>query len=433
LAIYQSITVLPFQDLMENKEANRELLRALRLKDAVAIGLGAIIGAGIFVVTGVAAGISGPAFLVGLIIAGTVATFNGISSAQLAAVYPQSGGTYEYGYRLLNPTLGFSAGWMFLLSKLSAAGVVAMGFGSYFYQLLPVVSPIILSIMAIVILTAANYFGIKKTGMLNMVIVAITLLSLLYLVFSGIPEIRMENFQPFAPFGISGIAESSALLFFAFTGYARIATLAEEVVEPEKTIPRAVIITILSAIVLYAAVSVVAIGVIGSEGMAGSISPLQEVAAALHAPAILTIITIGAATAMLGVLLSQILGISRMMFAMGRKKDLMPVLQSVHKQYSVPHVGIILTGSIILILTLFGSFDFILRAASFTILLYYSITNIAALRQPVHQQLYGKVVPVLGLIGCVLMAFSLPIMVIFSGFGLLLVGFGARWLIRRLI
>ncbi|MCP2044671.1 APC family permease [Pontibacter sp. HSC-36F09] len=413
------------------KTQQHELLRVLTLKDAVGVGLGAIIGAGIFVVTGVAAGLAGPAFLMGLLFAGMIAAFNALSSAQLAAVYPHSGGTYEYGYRLLNPTLGFSAGWMFLISKLSAAGVVAIGFGSYFYQLIPVFSPLVLSVLAVLLLTVANYFGIKKAGMLNLIIVALTLVSLLYLVFSGIPAIKQENFQPFAPFGMAGIAEAAALLFFAFTGYARIATLAEEVREPHKTIPRAVIITIVSAIVLYAAVSLVAVGVIGAERMTDSRSPLQVVAAALSTPAIRTVITIGASTAMLGVLLSQILGISRMMLAMGRRHDLPPVFEQVHRRFRVPHVGILLTGAIILLLVLAGSFEFILRSASFTILLYYSITNIAALKQPDSDQLYGKFIPVLGLMGCLAMSVSLPLQVILSGLGLLVIGFVLRLLFHK--
>jgi basic amino acid/polyamine antiporter, APA family len=395
------------------------------------VGLGAIIGAGIFVVTGVAAGVAGPAFIIGLLIAGCIAAFNGLSSAQLAAVYPHSGGTYEYGYRLLNPAMGFSAGWMFLLSKLAAGGVVAIGFGSYFHQLLPVAPPLTISIVAVVFLTAANYFGIKKAGAVNLVIVSITLLSLLYLLVSGIPEVRMENFQPFAPFGISGIAESAALLFFAFTGYARIATLAEEVKDPKKTIPNAVIITIVSAILLYTAISIVAIGVIGTESMAGNKSPLQTVSEALTTPGVQTVVTIGASTAMLGVLLSQILGISRMMLAMGRRHDLLPAFQRVHEKYRIPHLGIVVTGGIILLLTVLGNFDFILRSAAFTILLYYSITNIAAMKQPEAEQLYGKVVPVLGLIGGIVMAVSLPVRVIVTGLVLLAVGFVIRWFIHQ--
>lgn len=410
----------------------KQLLRSLNLKDAVGIGLGAIIGAGIFVVTGVAAGVSGPAFIIGLLVAGIIATFNALSSAQLASVYPQSGGTYEYGYRLLNPSFGFSAGWMFLISKLAAAGVVAIGFGSYFHQLFPVTSPMTFSVAAVVLLTVANYFGIKKAGLLNLVIVTITILSLIYLIFSGIPEVKSANFKPFAPFGIAGIAEAAALLFFAFTGYGRIATLAEEVANPKKSIPKAIIITIVSAILLYVAIAVVAIGVIGANAMASSKSPLQVVADVLATPGISSVITIGASTAMLGVLLSQILGISRMMLAMGRRRDLPPVFQKIHHRYRVPHIGILITGIIILLLTLLGSFEFIVRAATFTILLYYSITNISAIRQPKSDRLYGKVVPVLGLIGCLAMSVSLPLNVIISGVGLLLIGFVIRFVFHKI-
>jgi basic amino acid/polyamine antiporter, APA family len=409
-----------------------ELIRALTLTDAIGVGLGAIIGAGIFVVTGVAAGVSGPAFIVGLVIAGIIASFNGLSSAQLAAVYPQSGGTYEYGYQLLSPAFGFSAGWMFLISKLSAAGVVAIGFGSYFYQLLPIAPPLIFSVAAVILLTFANLLGIQKVGRVNIIIVTITLLSLLYLIFSGIPSIERSNFTPFAPFGMVGIAEASALLFFAFTGYARIATLAEEVKDPRRTIPKAVIITIITAIILYALVSIVAIGVIGSERMAHSKSPLQMVTSFLSTPGVNTIITIGASTAMLGVLLSQILGVSRMMLAMSRRNDLSKIFARIHNKSKVPYMGILFTGLVILTLSLFGSFEFIVRAASFSILLYYSITNIAALKQEPNQRLYGRVVPILGLAGCMAMSVSLPILVIITGLGLLVLGFAYRYVLKQL-
>ena len=407
------------------------LKRVLGLNDAIGVGLGAIIGAGIFVVTGVAAGVSGASFIVGLMIAGLIASFNGLSSAQLAAVYPQSGGTYEYGYQLLNPSFGFSAGWMFIISKLSAAGIVAIGFGSYFHQLVPAFTPLTYSIAAVVILTVANLVGIKKAGTVNQIIVLVTILSLLYFIVGGIGSVKASNFTPFAPFGIMGIAESTAILFFAFTGYARIATLAEEVVEPKKTIPRAVIITITSAIVLYAAVSVVATGAIGAEGMSQSKSPLQVASEAMSAPAISVIITIGASTAMLGVLLSQILGISRMLLAMGRRNDLPHLFEKIHSKTSVPHIGILFTSVVILAITTLGTFDFVVRAATFTILLYYSITNIAAIRQPNQQQLYSKVIPYLGLVGCVAMSISLPLNVIISGVALLAIGFAMRYFVKR--
>src|SRR5688572_11917846 len=174
-------------------ERKSGLRRDLRLVDAVGVGLGAIIGAGIFVVTGVAAGVAGPAFLVGLLIAGVAATCNALSSAELAASYPQSGGTYEYGYRLLHPLLGFSAGWMFLASKLAAGGTVALGFGSYFSKLVPFVAPRTAAVIAVILLTVANMFGIKKAGRLNTVIVGVTLLALLAFVVAGISSFELAN------------------------------------------------------------------------------------------------------------------------------------------------------------------------------------------------------------------------------------------------
>lgn len=408
-----------------------DLQRDLGLLNAVGIGLGAVIGAGIFVVTGVAAGVAGPAFLVGLIIAGFAATCNGLSSAQLAATYPQSGGTYEYGYQVLNPWLGFSAGWMFLASKLAAGGVVAIGFGSYLAELIPGVNSKIAAVCAAVILTAANYFGIKKAGKLNLIIVGITLCSLLYFIVSGIPSFNTSNLQPFAPEGWGGIAQAAALLFFAFTGYARIATLGEEVHNPKKTIPRAVILTLISSIVLYAGVALVAVGGVGAETLSTTSSPLGRAAGAFNFPGVLLIIGIGATTAMLGVLLSQLLGISRMMFAMARKHDLPAFLEKIHPEYKVPHVGIFLSGFIIILLSLVGTLQFIVSAASFTILLYYSITNLAAISMRKEHKLYPNWIPVAGLLTCLAMAASVEERTIIAGLSLLAFGLLLRLLMQR--
>lgn len=412
-----------------------DLKRDLGLLDAVGVGLGAVIGAGIFVVTGVAAGVAGPAFLLGLFIAGIAATCNGLSSAQLAATYPQSGGTYEYGYQLLNPWLGFSAGWMFLASKLSAGGVVAIGFGTYLAALIPGVNPKIAGVCAAVILMLANYYGIKKAGKLNLLIVGITLCSLLYFIIAGIPAFKTANLEPFAPQGCSGIAQAAALLFFAFTGYARIATLGEEVYNPKQTIPRAVIITLVSSVLLYAAVALVAVGGVGAEVLSSTRSPLGAAAATFKFPGIVLIIGIGATTAMLGVLLSQLLGISRMMFAMARRKDLPAVLENVHPRHKVPHIGILLSGLIIIMLSIFGTLEFIVSAASFTILLYYSIANLAAMRMRKENKLYTDLIPVTGLITCLALAASLELRTILAGLSLLAFGLLLRllmqWVNRR--
>ena len=407
------------------------LRRDLRLVDAVGVGLGAIIGAGIFVVTGVAADVAGPAFLIGLLIAGVAATCNALSSAELAATYPQSGGTYEYGYRLLNPAFGFSAGWMFLASKLAAGGTVALGFGGYFSQIFPAVPARYAAVGAAVLLTFANLFGIKKAGRFNTIIVSLTLLTLLYFVISGIPSFDINNLQPFAPKGFSGIAESAALLFFAYTGYARIATLGEEVHEPKKTIPRAVIITIIVSVILYIAVALIAVGAVGANILASSSSPLQEASRGFTLPGVFWIVGIGAATAMLGVLLSQIVGISRMMFAMARRNDLPRVLEHTNSKYAVPDYGILLSGFVIVLLSIFGTIQFVIAAAAFTILLYYGISNIAALKLAAENKLYPKWIAVIGLFSCFLLAISLRLTVILTGLGVLIVGFILRFIFQK--
>lgn len=416
----------------KSENQTSELRRDLRLVDAVGVGLGAIIGAGIFVVTGVAAEVSGASFIVGLLIAGIAATCNALSSAELAAAYPQSGGTYEYGYRLLNPAFGFSAGWMFLASKLAAGGTVALGFGSYFSQIFPAIPARYAAIGAAVLLTFANLFGIKKAGRFNTIIVCITILTLLTFVFAGIPSFNYENLTPFAPNGFSGIAESAALLFFAYTGYARIATLGEEVHEPKKTIPQAVIITIVVSVILYLAVSLIAVGAVGAEVLAQSASPLQAAANKFSFSGIFWIVGIGAATAMLGVLLSQIVGISRMMFAMARRNDLPKILEHTSAKYAVPDYGILLSGAIIILLAVFGTLQTVVSAAAFTILLYYGIANICALRLASENKLYPKWIAVLGLISCLLLAGSLPFMTILTGVGMLLTGFILRIIFQKL-
>jgi basic amino acid/polyamine antiporter, APA family len=407
-----------------------ELRRDLRLLDAVGVGLGAIVGAGLFVVTGVAAGVAGPAFLVGLALAGVAATCNALSSAQLAAAFPQSGGTYEYGYRVLNPWLGFAAGWMFLASKLAAGGTVALGFGGYLARLVPGVDPRAAAVTAAVLLAGANYFGIKKAGRLNTVVVAVTLLGLVYFIGAGFTRFDPGQFQPFAPHGWDAVLRSAALLFFAYTGYARLATLGEEVHDPERTIPRAIVLSLASALLLYAGVATVALGAVGAARLASD-APLEGAARAIGSPGLVTTVGVSAVTAMLGVLLSQILGISRMLFAMARRRDLPALLGAVSPGRGVPDRAVLLTGGVIILVALFGTLQWVVAAASFTILLYYSITNLAALRLPREQQRFPAWVARLGLVCCLAMAASLSAPTILYGVGLLAVGLAGRRVLRR--
>jgi basic amino acid/polyamine antiporter, APA family len=402
------------------------LRRDLGLLDAVGIGFGAIVGAGVFVVTGIAAGIAGPAILLGLLIAGSAAGANALSSAQLAAEYPRSGGTYEYGYEVLGPWWGFIAGWMFLASKISAAGTVALGLGGYLDALVPGLEPRLVAVAAIAVFTALNYRGIRRSSRANLVIVTVSVGTLVLFVASGATAVRLENLAPFAPGGWRGVLEASALLFFAYTGYARIATLGEEVSDPRRTIPRAIMITIAGAVVLYLAVAAVAVGVAGAPGMAASAAPLYAAAAGLPNAGIATAVAIGGVTAMLGVILSQLLGLSRMVFAMARRDDLPSYLHQVHPRFGVPGRAVLLVGGIAMVVAATGTLRGVASAASFTILVYYGIANLAALRMPESAKLYPDLVPRFGLVACAVLALSLAQEVVMTGLVILALGAGAR-------
>lgn len=408
-----------------------QLRRDLGLPDAVGVGFGAIVGGGIFVVTGVAAGIAGPAFLVGLFIAAIAATCNALSSAQLAATYPHSGGTYEYGYRVLNPWAGFAAGWMFLASKTAAAGTVALGLAGYLDALIPGLHPRAIAVGAIALFTALNYFGIKRSSRANLAIVAISLTTLILFAVLGAASFRLENLRPFAPAGWRGAMEAAAILFFAYTGYARIATLAEEVRDPERTIPLAIGITIAGAVVLYFAVASVAVGVAGAERMGASAAPLYVAALDFPYPWMATVISVGGVTAMLGVILSQLLGLSRMGFAMARRGDLPRFIADVHPRFGVPGRAVLVIGAIAALVAATGTLRGVASAASFTILIYYGIANLSALRMPSDSKLFTDAVPVLGMIACALLAISLAPPVIVSGSALLAAGLLARLVVLR--
>ncbi len=408
-----------------------QLPRTLGLLDAIGIGVGAIVGAGIFVVLGIAAGIAGPAVALAVVIAGVAATANALSSAQLAATYPVSGGTYEYGYRVLGPWPGFVAGWMFLAGKTAGVGTVALGIGAYVEGTMPDVSGRAIAAVAVVLFTVLNYTGVRRSSTVNLMIVALSVSCLVVFLMVGATRMDATAFRPFAVGGWSGLLEAAALMFFAYTGYARIATLGEEVRDPKRTIPRAILVTIAVTLVLYVAVAVVAVGVVGAPALAASGAPLDVAAQAASGQPLALAITVGGVGAMLGVILSQLLGLSRMGFAMARRGDLPQFLSGVHPRFGVPHRAVAAIGALALGVTLTGSLQPVAAAAAFTILVYYSIANWAALKMPREAKLFPDALPAVGLVACVLLAFSLSATTVLTGLTILLVGVMVRLAMRR--
>ncbi len=425
------------------------LVRGVGLPGAVFMGLGSIVGTGLFVSLGIAAGVVGDGILLALPLAALLALCNGLSSAQLAAAHPVSGGTYEYGYRVLNPALGFSAGWMFLLAKGASAATAALGLAGYLLLVGGFEAPralrVTLAAGAVVVLTVLLLGGIRRTNRANILIVGITLAVLSWFLVMGLPEALRSlaegsgggGSEPFDPFGSrpGALLHATALLFVAYTGYGRIATLGEEVRDPESTIPRAIWITLGVVALLYTAVAMVALGTLGASDFAEitreTAAPLQAAAAMLEAPGLAFFVGVAAVTAMLGVLLNLILGLSRVALAMGRRTDLPPGLARVHSDSGTPRVATLTVGGVILLLVLAGDVSLTWTFSAFTVLIYYGITNLAAFRLPPEQRRYPRWVPAIGLLGCLVLAFQVPVPVWATGTGILLAGLVARSLLRR--
>lgn len=402
------------------------------------MGLGSIVGTGVFVSVGIAAGVAGPAVVLAVALAALVASANGLSSAQLAAAHPVSGGTYEYGYEYLNPGLGFAAGWMFLLAKSASAATAALGFAGYALDLLGVSTDwlVPVALAAVVVLTVIILMGIRQSNVVNTVIVSITLISLAAFVLVGLPDVDVGMFEGF--FGTDdrgvGLLEATALMFVAYTGYGRIATLGEEVKDPRRTIPRAIITTLVVTMLLYVSVAFVAVGVVGADELAmltGDLAaPLEAIAKEIAGSGLAGLVAVGAITAMLGVLLNLILGLSRVLLAMGRRGDMPTSAAKINESGTTPYLALVTMGIVVAGLVLIGDVKTTWTFSAFTVLIYYSITNLAALRLPSEDRRFPRWVAYAGLVACLFLAFWVEPVVWLFGLGLLGAGFVVRTGVR---
>lgn len=385
------------------------LKRELGVGSAVLLGLGSMVGTGVYVSLGLGAGLVGPYVLGAIVVAGLLAMCNGLSSAQLAAAHPVAGGTYEYGHRVGWPMLGTVAGGMFLVAKSASAATAALGLAGYVLHRFDAPNLVIPGALAVVIMVGVMVLeGIRRTSLVNTVIVAITLLGLSVFVLSGLGSIQAEHLWPSEQDqarGFGAFAYATALMFVAYTGYGRIATLGEEVHTPHRTIPLAIFVTVLVCMVFYTAVGTVALGIVGAERFEAVTkvggAALESIATdAELPPAVVWVVTVSAVTAMLGVILNLILGLSRVALAMGRRRHLPGVFAKVSEAKSTPAPAVLLVCAIVLGLICLGSIKAAWSLSAVTVLVYYAITNAAALRLPPSKRLYPRLFSWLGLFGC---------------------------------
>ncbi|RBO84218.1 APC family permease [Nocardia puris] len=402
------------------------LRRTLGLTDSVVIGLGSMIGAGIFAALAPASAAAGSWLLLALALAGLLAYCNATSSARLAALYPVSGGTYVYGRERLGPFWGYLAGWAFVVGKTASCAAMALTIGHYAWP--EHARPV--AVAAVAAITALNYAGVRKSALATRAIVAAVLIVLGVVAATGLAGDHAAAGALPDRIGPLGVLEATGLLFFAFAGYARLATLGEEVRDPRRTIPRAILLALALSLAVYAVVAVAALLTLGSAGLADAADPLAQVVTAAGAPELAPVVRVGAVLAAAGSLLALILGVSRTTLAMARDRHLPHALAAVHPRFGVPHRAELAVGAVVAVLVAFFDLRAAIGFSSFAVLVYYLVANIAASTLTATEHRPARWIPVLGAAGCGIVALSLPPAAVVSGLAVL--GAGAiGYAIRR--
>ncbi len=424
---------------MEAEGRQQQVLeRSIGTVGAVTLGLGSMLGTGLFVGIALATDLSGTWVLAAIALAMLTATCNGLSSAQLAAAYPVSGGTYEYATRLLSPATGFAAGWLFLCAKSASAAAAALGAASYLLATAgadPSEWGTMVGLLLLLALTCTVLLGIRGSVLVTMIILCLVGIGMVVYLGASMNTSPLAGTGGVPPDAV-GIPGAAALMFVAFTGYGRIATLGEEVRNPRRTIPRAIVITIVLIGSLYLLVGWSLSQSAGPDQLLlqdSSLNPLQAVTTRAWGDGAGGLVAVAAIAAMIGVLLNLLLGLSRVVLAMARRGDVPRSHGFIWNRTSTPPWAVIDVSIIIAILVLVGDFTFAWRLSAFTVLIYYAITNLSALRLQPEQRFIPRWVAVTGLVLCSTLAFCIPPGTWVIGLVVLLAGFITRWLMRTLL
>jgi APA family basic amino acid/polyamine antiporter len=405
--------------------------RRLGTGDAVVIGLGSMIGAGVFSAFAPAAAAAGSGLLIGLALAAGVAYCNAVASAQLAAQYPTSGGTYIYGRERLGEWWGFLAGWGFVVGKTASCAAMALTFAAYAVPGSEWAQRVT-ALTAVIALTAANYRGITRTAGLARLLVAASVLALVIVVvtIAGSGQTDSSHLTDWSG-GVYGVLQAAGLLFFAFAGYARIATLGEEVRRPEHTIPKAIPLALGITVVLYAAVGLASLLAAGPDALAASSAPVATAVKLAGAAWAEPVVRVGAAVASLGALLALIAGIGRTSLAMARHGDLPVWLAAVHPRYRVPGHAELAVAAVVSVLVLTTDLRGAIGFSSFGVLTYYAVANAAAYSQPPGRRRWPRALNVVGFVACAVLVVTLPVSAAISGAAVLAIGLAGRLALQQ--
>jgi APA family basic amino acid/polyamine antiporter len=391
------------------------LKRTLNLLDATSVGIGAIIGAGIFVVLGIGIGYAGPAIIVSIIIAGIVASFTAFSFAELGSAIPKEGGAYEFAFELISPFAGFLVGSLWLFAQIVAGAAISLGFASYFVAIFPIFPLKTVAVVAALTLTGLNVVGIKQSTTVNNILVIIKIAILCLFIGFGIFQIHPQNLSQFSPNGLIGILQGAGFIFFAYLGFGRIATLGEEVKNPERTLPLSVLIALVVSVLIYVLTGFTATGLQDYRILALSGSPIAEAAKVMGSLPIVAAVSLGALIATVSVLLTNLIGSSRVAFAMARNGQLPKSIAKVSSRFGTPYLSVFVMGLLLTALVSVLDLKQTVAITSFAILSVHLAVNFSAIRlrkkmpsSAGFRVPFYPLIPSLGLVSCIILMFSLP-------------------------
>ncbi len=416
-----------------DESENKRLKPKLGLWSATAINVGAIIGGGIFVVTGIVAGVAGSAFVISMVLAAVIALITALSFAQLTTWQPVEGSGYEYVRQLVSSFAGFLSGWMWMIGNTFAGAAVSLGFAYYLAAAFPELSVKIVAVVVCLRFTALNSIGIRQSAVLNNILVVIKLAVLAFFVAFGLFYVNSANFLPFQPLN-AGIVFGAYYIFFAYAGFARATVIAEEVEDAKRNVPRAVILSLAISTAVYILVGVIAVGLVGASSLAPSNtnSPLTYAIGATGSSLAMQIVSLGGLVATASVLLTGILGVSRMAFSMARRDDLPRVLNLLSVRFGTPYVSIWIIGVVMALLAFFVDLTGVVVVSTFALLFWYVLVNLAAFRLKCDKRLCPRCLPVLGLSTCILLLIAVWFVAPFAwGAGLICLVIGSAFYMVR--
>ena len=373
------------------------LSRTLGPLGASAIGVASMVGAGVFYVFAPATALAGSWVLLALVIAGLIAILNALSMAQLALRHPVSGGAYSFATRYISGEVGFLAGWLFLAGKTASVGAIALIAATY---LVPVHAPLVAAFL-IAIFAAVNISGVRTTAWVSVGIATVVVATLLMV--SGTALVGAPSFMPSGG-SFTGVLQASGLLFFAFAGYARMATLGDEVKNPERVLPRVIMGTLIGVLALYALVGFALLWGLGAQQLALSRAPVAE----LVPLSLQGVVVAVAVLASVGSLMTVLAALSRVSMAMAADQNLPRILARIWPRTSTPAVAETTGAMLAIVLVLTVEPLWLVGASAGSVLLYYAIAHWSALAQPATERVIWRGVPVVGLLVCLFIVITLP-------------------------